>query len=249
VAADPPSVREVLVNLILNAVDALPSGGTILIRTWATAEGVHCAVRDNGTGMSAEVRQRVLEPFFTTKGVKSTGLGLSVNYGIIQRHGGDLMIDTEDGVGTTVTFRLPVARRGRRPAPAPVPALGAPLSVLVIDDEAHVRAVIADMLAEDGHRVSQAASGAEGLALCAAGELDLVLTDLGMRGMNGWDVARAVKESRPSTIVALITGWDEGLEPKADEPPRTDLILRKPVTQETLRDAVAQARALAAAHS
>ncbi len=248
VAADPPSIREVLVNLILNAVDALPSGGGIAIKTWATAEGVHCSVRDDGIGMSPEVRRRVLEPFFTTKGVKSTGLGLSVNYGIIQRHGGELTIDTEEGAGTTVTFRLPVAKRTRRPsAPAPAGAVS-PMHVLLIDDEADVRAVIADMIAEDGHRVTQASGGPEGLGVLAGdGRVDLVLTDLGMLGMNGWEVARAVKASYPTTVVGLVTGWDEGSGPKAMEPSHVDFILRKPTTQATLRDVIAQARALVSA--
>lgn len=244
-AADPPSIREVLVNLILNAVDALPAGGRISVRTWATNEGVHCAVSDTGIGMTPEVRRRVFDPFFTTKGVKSTGLGLSVNYGIIQRHRGYLTVDTEEGRGTTVTFRLPAAAKQlTHPGPAPVtPA--APLRVLLIDDDAAVRSVVADMLAGDGHAVVQSASGAEGLAqLANEARVDLVLTDLGMLGMNGWDVARAVRAASPSTIVGLITGWDEGLGPKADEPSSVDLIVRKPVTQETLRDVVAQTRAL-----
>jgi signal transduction histidine kinase/uncharacterized protein YigA (DUF484 family) len=250
VAADPPSIREVLVNLILNAVDALPSGGSIAIKTWATAEGVHCSVRDDGIGMSPEVRRRVLEPFFTTKGVKSTGLGLSVNYGIIQRHGGELTIDTEEGAGTTVTFRLPAAKRTPRPsAPAPV-GVGPPLHVLLIDDEVDVRSVIADMIVEDGHRVTQVSGGPEGLGVLGGdGRVDLVLTDLGMLGMNGWEVARAVKASYPTTVVGLVTGWDEGSGPKPIEPSHVDFILRKPLTQTTLRDVIAQARALLSARA
>jgi CheY-like chemotaxis protein len=250
VGADPPSVREVLMNLILNAVDALPSGGNIVLRTWASADGVHCSVRDDGIGMSPELRRRVLEPFFTTKGVKSTGLGLSVNYGIIERHGGELTIDTEEGVGTTVTFRLPVAkRRPRAPAPPP-PPVATPLRVLLVDDEADVRAVIADMLAEEGHRVTQASGGPEALGLLARdGGVDLVLTDLGMLGMNGWEVAHAVKTSYPSTVVGLVTGWDEGLGPKPVDPTEVDLVVRKPMTQATLRDMTAQARALVSSRS
>lgn len=251
VAADPPSIREVLVNLILNAVDALPAGGRVSVRTWATEAGVHCAVSDTGIGMSSEVRRRVFEPFFTTKGVKSTGLGLSVNYGIIQRHGGELTIDTEEGRGSAVTVRLPVAKRPPSPAPpAEPPASPPPLRVLLIDDDPRVRSVVADMLAIEGHRVVQAASGAAGLDELATGApIDLVLTDLGMRGMNGWDVARAVRAAYPSTVVGLITGWDEGLGPQPAEPGQVDLFVQKPVTQETLRDVVAQTRALASARA
>jgi len=251
VAADPPSVREVLVNLILNAVDALPAGGRVVVRTWATEAGVHCAVSDTGIGMSTEVRRRVFEPFFTTKGVKSTGLGLSVNYGIIQRHGGELTIDTEEGRGSTVTVRLPVAKRPPSPVPpAEPPAPPPPLRVLLIDDDPGVRSVVAEMLTIEGHRVVQAAGGTEGLDELAAGTpVDLVLTDLGMRGMNGWDVARAVRAAYPSTVVGLITGWDEGLGPQPREPGEVDLLVQKPVTQETLRDVIAQARALASARA
>jgi signal transduction histidine kinase/CheY-like chemotaxis protein len=247
-AADPPSVREVLVNLILNAVDALPRGGRVTVRTWATEDGVHCAVADDGVGMPAEVRRRVFEPFFTTKGVKSTGLGLSVAYGIIQRHGGELTVDTEEGGGTTVTFRLPkAARRPSAPPPAPGVPPSSRLRVLVIDDDAAVREVVADMLGEDGHAVLQAASGPEGLErLRGAERVDLVLTDLGMLGMNGWEVARAVQAAYPATVVGLLTGWDEELAPKPVEGSRVDLIVRKPVTQDTLRGVVAQTRALAA---
>jgi signal transduction histidine kinase/CheY-like chemotaxis protein len=248
-AADPPSIREVLVNLIFNAIDAMPAGGRLVIRTWADEAGVHCAVADTGIGMSAEVRRRVFEPFFTTKGVRATGLGLSVNYGIIQRHGGELTVDTEEGRGCTVTFRLPAARRAAPPAPAPpVPAAG--LRVLLVDDDAAVRSVVADMLAEDGHHVVQAADGRDGLdRLARDARVDLVLTDLGMLGMNGWEVARAVRTSYPGTIVGLITGWDEGLEPKSGESGQVDLIVRKPVTQQTLREVITQTRALAAVRS
>jgi GAF domain-containing protein/anti-sigma regulatory factor (Ser/Thr protein kinase) len=118
VAGDPPSLREVLVNLILNALDAMPDGGRITISTWVLEDGVYCRVSDTGIGMAPEVQQRALEPFFTTKGVKSTGLGLSVNYGILQRHGGELTIDSEQGRGTEVTLRLPAVRDTIPPAAA-----------------------------------------------------------------------------------------------------------------------------------
>lgn len=250
VAADPPSIREVLVNLILNAVDAMPGGGRIVLRTWAANGSVHCAISDTGIGMSSEVRRRVFEPFFTTKGVKSTGLGLSVNYGIIQRHGGELTIESGEGQGCTVTFRLPVAtRRTIRTVAAAEPPRPAALRVLLIDDDPAVRSVVADMLSEDGHRVAEASGGAEGLARLATSPVDLVLTDLGMVPMNGWEVARAVRAAYPSTVVGLITGWDEGFGPVPTEPGHVDLIVRKPLTQEMLRDVIAQTRALASVRS
>jgi CheY-like chemotaxis protein len=122
--------------------------------------------------------------------------------------------------------------------------------VLLIDDEVDVRSVIADMIVEDGHRVTQVSGGPEGLGVLGGdGRVDLVLTDLGMLGMNGWEVARAVKASYPTTVVGLVTGWDEGSGPKPIEPSHVDFILRKPLTQTTLRDVIAQARALLSARA
>jgi signal transduction histidine kinase len=109
VRGEPLALREVLVNLVVNAVEAMPDGGRVSVRTWADQDAVHCAVSDTGVGMSEDTRRRVLEPFFTTKGPRSTGLGLSVAYGTIERHGGGLSIDTAEGKGTTVTVTLPLA--------------------------------------------------------------------------------------------------------------------------------------------
>ncbi len=244
VAADPASIREVLVNLVLNAVDALPRGGRILIKTWLASEDVHCAVSDTGIGMSAEVQRRALEPFFTTKGLKSTGLGLSVNYGIIQRYGGELMLDSVEGRGTTVTFRLPMAGSLAQEAESPTTKTSpTPLRILLIDDEREVRTVMAAMLAEDGHDVAEAASGAEGLAQLEAGRrVDLVLTDLGMPEMTGWDVVRAIRAAYPWLRVGLLTGWGEAPPGEPDDRAGADFLLTKPVTQDKLRFALGQGR-------
>jgi GAF domain-containing protein/CheY-like chemotaxis protein len=244
VAAAPPAMREVFVNLILNAVDALPRGGRIMIKTWVADHRVHCAVSDTGTGMAAEIQRRVLEPFFTTKGLQSTGLGLSVTYGIIQRHGGDLRIESTEGQGATVTFYLPEVARQEEAAPAPKePTVTRALRILVIDDETDVRRVIADMLAAEGHQVVEAANGPDGLTRLAEGPpLDLVLTDLGMPGMTGWDVARAIKASHPRVCVGLHTGWGEPLHARPDDRGVVDFILPKPATREGLRAAIARTR-------
>jgi len=238
IAVDPASIREVLVNLILNAVDAMPDGGRIGISTRTADDRVVGAISDTGVGMAPEVHRRALEPFFTTKGVKSTGLGLSLSYGSIQRHGGELVIDSTEGQGTTVTFTLPVAPAGA--GTAAVPTVAAPIRprrIVLIDDDQEVCHVIAEMLEEDGHQVIEAASGAEGLArLAETPGVDLVLTDLGMPGMTGWDVARAIKTMHPSLLVGLVTGW--GAEPQArpEERAAVDFILPKPVTQVALRE-------------
>ena len=241
ISGDPASLREVLVNLVLNAVEALPNGGRILIRTWATSGRVYCSVTDTGVGMSAAVQERAVDPFFTTKGVKNTGLGLSVNYGIIQRHAGELAIESAPGQGTTVTFWLPSAQKLCEGETSPGPE-GKPIAarrILLIDDDAAVRHVVAELLAEDGHLLTEATSGAEGLARLASGPpVDLVLTDLGMPGMTGWEVARAIKASYPSLPVGLVTGWGEDPQGIPGDREAVDFVLAKPVTLDGLRSRI-----------
>jgi CheY-like chemotaxis protein len=193
---------------------------------------VHCAVSDTGAGMSDEVRQRALDPFFTTKGPKSTGLGLSVTYGIVQRHNGKLEIDSAPGRGTTVTITLP-ATGITTPASAVAvsPDLTAPshLRVLIVDDEPEVRSALADMLGTAGHTAFQAAGGREALAWLDAGQpVDLVLTDLGMPGMMGSEVARAIRGRWPHLKIGLMTGWDETEGLATDEISMVDFTLAKP---------------------
>jgi signal transduction histidine kinase len=235
--------REVATNLVLNAVDALPEGGRITIRTFVEGQWICLAVSDTGTGMSDEVRQRALEPFFTTKGPGSTGLGLSVNYGILKEHGGDLHIQTEKGRGTTITIRLPsagsVSSFGDQP-PATPQAFSRRL--LLIDDDERVREALVDMLVEEGHQVLKAAGGREGLRLLEEGAaVDLVVTDLGMPDMTGWEVARAIKARWPQVPVALLTGWSEAPDMAPEDAPAVARILTKPVTFEALQDLLAAA--------
>jgi signal transduction histidine kinase len=242
VRGEAASLREVLMNLVMNAIDALPGGGTITIRTWTQHGTVHCEVADDGTGMPPEVLERAMEPFFTTKGYQSTGLGLSVSYGAIQRHGGTLTIDSEPARGTRVAFQLPAVSGSATATERPAVPSVAPLRILVVDDEASVRSVVAEILGSEGHHVAQAASGPAGLAYLDAGErVDLVLTDLGMPGMTGWEVARGVKVRRPGVRVGLLTGWGERPVAKPEERVAADFVLAKPVTVEALRAAVASA--------
>jgi GAF domain-containing protein/anti-sigma regulatory factor (Ser/Thr protein kinase) len=234
-------IREVVTNLILNAVDALPHGGRIVISTRAEPDRVLVSVNDTGIGIPADVKRRVFEPFFTTKGVKRTGLGLAVAYGTVRRHAGQIMLDSAEGRGTTVTFWLPVAGEARAEAgPAAVPGkrLG---TILVIDDDPNVRELVAEALAAQGHSVTVAAGGREGLERFEAGRYDLVLTDLGMPDLNGWDVARAIKASRAGTPVLLLTGWADLVEPGAVS--GVEGILKKPFGLGALAAAVGEALA------
>lgn len=238
VAGEAPALREVVMNLIFNAIDALPTGGTIRIATWSADTWVFCAVADNGVGMNDEVRRRAHEPFFTTKGPKGTGLGLSVAHSIVQRHRGELSLRPNEPRGTVVTLRLPQAAPGAAATePASTPQ-GPPLRILIIDDELSVREALADSLAEDGHAVIQAASGPEGLARLADGiTVDVVVTDLGMPEMTGWDVARAVRTRYPGLPVGLVTGWAVALEISDEERRGVDFLIAKPYSMEALRAA------------
>ena len=233
-------IREVVANLILNAVDALPSGGSITIRSGVQGNRAVVSVKDTGVGMSDEVKRRVFEPFFTTKGVKSTGLGLPVAYGTIRRHGGEITVESAPERGTTVSFWLPLGTEGEtRAVAAPRPPDERRGTILVIDDEEAVRDLVADVLSGKGHAVAVAAGGREGVARFAAGAYDVVLTDLGMPDMTGWEVARQIKATHPTTPVLLITGWGDVMT----APPETvvDGVITKPFDVTRLTSAVDQA--------
>jgi signal transduction histidine kinase len=241
VAGNEAELREVLTNLIFNAVDAMPEGGTITLRTRADVEHVALEVSDTGIGMTDEVRQRCLEPFFSTKGERGTGLGLAMVYGIIQRHHGTLLIESEPGQGTSIIIRLPVQMeqkgevRGQdeeRPSRR--------LQILVVDDEPQVREVVTEYLTGDGHSVETATNGREGLEKFLAGWFDVVVTDQGMPEMSGDQLAGAIKRVAPKKPVILLTGFGDLMIAAGDRPSGVDIILSKPVTLNALRQALAK---------
>jgi signal transduction histidine kinase len=230
-------LRDLLINLIFNAVDAMPKGGTLTLRTQSDGSQVVLEVEDTGTGMTEEVRLRCLEPWFTTKGDKGTGLGLAMVYGITQRHAGVIDIRSKVGEGTTFTVRLPVqvATEGVIEAPATETRVR-PLHVLVVDDEPQVREFLADYLGIDGHRVEAAADGREGLAKFLAGQFDLAVVDLAMPELSGGQLTAIFKQLTPDMLVISLSGFGELLEGSSS----ADLTLSKPVTVEELRRAVAK---------
>jgi PAS domain S-box-containing protein len=223
-------IREALTNLIFNAVDAMPLGGLITVRCRAEGDAAVIEVADNGTGMSEEVQSRMFEPFFTTKGLSGTGLGLSMVYGIVTRHHGTIEVQSSIDTGTTVRMRFPVAVRSRPEAPDEPRARRANSArVLVVDDEAEIRGVLQDALTAAGHEVTTASSGAEAIALFRGGSFDVVLTDLGMAEVSGWDVARVVRDEGPSGIVlGLVTGWGATISEEMVTSHAVDFVLGKP---------------------
>ncbi len=243
VEGDAAALREAVTNLVLNAVDAMPKGGRLTVQTRLDGDRAVLVVADTGTGMSEPVRLKAHEPFFTTKGVKATGLGLSVAYGIVRSHGGELALDSREGRGTTVTLTLPRAVAATPAAgPLAVPRAGS-LRMLLVDDEDEVREALAEMLASHGHTVLTATGADEALArLDAEPDLDLVLTDLVMPGRTGWDVAAGVKARRPLVPVGLITGWGDTTDVDDARRAMVDFVVEKPVSVEALQEAVARVR-------
>ncbi|HEV7138985.1 MAG TPA: response regulator [Steroidobacteraceae bacterium] len=257
-------IRDALTNLIFNAADAMPDGGTLTLRTKrlvrqaqrephapaaeeTPAEMVCLEVADTGAGMSEEVRRRCLEPFFTTKGERGTGMGLAMVYGMAQRHGAQIEIDSAPGQGTTIRllFRaapLAADETGRQLA------LGLPvrpMRILIVDDDPLIIESLRETLRGDGHRVTAAEGGQAGIdafeAARASGEpFELVITDLGMPYVDGRRVAAAIKAASPSTPVVLLTGWGQRLIAESQVPPHVDRVVNKPPKMRELRAALAE---------
>ena len=253
-AADLPSImgadneiREALTNLIFNAVDAMPNGGPLVLRTRVARERgvVQVEVIDSGVGMDEDTRRRCLEPFFTTKGERGTGLGLAMVYGTMQRHSADCEIESAVGKGTTVrlSFAIPTTPAAGGAVSATASAVP-PQRILVVDDDPLVLKSLRDTLEADGHSVTTADGGQAGIdAFLAArsrgNAFPVVITDLGMPYVDGRRVSNAVKTAAPETILLLLTGWGQRLVADGDVPPHVDRVLSKPPKLRELREALA----------
>jgi PAS domain S-box-containing protein len=205
----PAQLREVLTNLVLNALDAMPTGGSLKISARAEApEWVAVAVTDTGTGIPEAVRGRIFDPFFTTKGEAGTGLGLSVSYSIVKRHGGEIRVESLEGRGSTFTILLPSGAEAEPTTPsAPGGAPHRQGHILLVDDDPQVLAILTETLKEDGHQVTPALDGQSALVAFSRGKPDLVLTNVGMAAVNGWELVERVRALDPTVPVVFITGW------------------------------------------
>ncbi|HLG93635.1 MAG TPA: response regulator [candidate division Zixibacteria bacterium] len=233
---------EVAANLITNAADALPNGGKIIVSTSQKEEEVFLSVRDNGTGMSPEVKSKIFFPFFTTKGKRGTGLGLSVAYGVITRHRGEIVVQSGEGKGSLFTLRFPASTpvpKKPEPAKSPVKKVGE-LAILVIDDDENIRNVLSEMLDFLGHKVASAQDGTEAFGHLDRAGFDLVITDLGMPGISGWEVARRAKEKNAKTPVMLVSGWGAQIDPARVREAGVDLVLNKPFHLDDVRRAISE---------
>jgi PAS domain S-box-containing protein len=267
IQGNPAEIREALTNLIFNAVDAMPQGGCLRVtgrvRDGQDDEGpawwpdvpvsqgsppgasgprwVELAVSDTGVGMTDEVRQRAFDPFFTTKGLHGTGLGLSVVYGIMERHGGRVQVTSTPGRGTTIVLQFRLASPDPEPPAPPAPSAVVPRRrILLVDDDPAVRHTLATLLRVSGQDVIEAESGAAGLRCLETTPVDLVVTDLGMPDVTGWEVARAAKARRPDLPVVLLTGWGDQVEGEAPALVRVDRVLTKPVPRRAMLAVIAE---------
>ena len=253
-------VREALINLVFNAVDAMPEGGVLTLRTRMAARSkalprqVSVEVADTGTGMDEDTRRRCLEPFFTTKGERGTGLGLAMVYGVAQRHGASIDIDSAPGRGTTVRLSFPVpavlpASSAEEPPPGPARRL----RILIVDDDPVLLRSLAETLELDGHHITAVGGGQAGIdAFRTAHEsrtpFEAVITDLGMPYVDGHKLADAVKAMSAATPVLLLTGWGKRLLADSETQPHIDAVLGKPPKVPELRAALGRLTS-ARAHS
>src|SRR5258707_6484835 len=230
-------LREALLNLVLNALDAMAGGGTLRIRTAATASEVSVEVSDTGTGMSEEVRERAFEPFFTTKGVHGTGLGLAEVYGIARRHRGRAEIESIPGEGTLVRLVFPAGTSDTTKRPALQHGARPPRRILLVEDHVDSREFMQQLLESDGHHVHSVRSLEEARARLDDDtfDLDVLVTDIGLPDGSGWDLVAFARKKRPSLRIGVVTGW----EPRNEQDPACDFTLRKPVGAADLLEEIA----------
>ena len=242
VAADESQLGEALTNLIFNAVDAMPEGGLITIRSYKRRGRAFLEICDTGCGMTEEIRRRCLEPFFSTKKGRGTGMGLPMVHGIVQRHNGTLEIGSVPGEGTTFVVGLqlakPVGREKKPPRIHEKPLK--PIRILFIDDDELARRVVTRCLMADTHTVETAASGEEGLRKFRKGKFDLLIVDRAIPEMSGDQVASEIKARDPEIPVIMLTGFGEFMADMGELPPGVDKIVNKPVSLDGLREALAK---------
>ena len=249
-------IRDALTNLVFNAVDAMPSGGTLWMRSLrqrreGADDRVSIEVSDTGVGMDEETRRRCLEPFYTTKGERGTGLGLAMVYGMVQRHSAEIEIESKAGIGTTIRLSFPAHTASIVTAEQSADATGVivRLRILLVDDDPVLIKSLRDTLEEDGHVVTATHGGQAGIdafskALGRSEPFDVVITDLGMPHVDGRKVAAAIKGLSSSTPVILLTGWGQRLLAEQEKPENVDQVLSKPPRLAELRPALARLAAL-----
>jgi len=234
IMCNPVELREIFINFIINALDAMPVGGNISFSTWSVDDSVFVGISDTGEGMSEDVMKNVFDPFFTTKSPEGTGLGMSMAYGIITRHGGSVEVKSELGKGSTFTLQFPIATKAVSPIEAPEPeTTEKALHILTVDDEEAIGSMLNEVLSSSGHKVETVDNGADAIDLIKSEDYDLVLCDLVMPDVSGADVIKFINESKKRSKIGLITGWG-GKQAPIEDGMHVDFIVRKPFDFEEL---------------
>ncbi|MDR4497719.1 MAG: response regulator [Candidatus Scalindua sp.] len=232
VSGNSTELREVILNIINNSLDAMPEGGRLTLRTCKKDDRVIMSISDTGEGMGEDVLKNIFDPFFTTKSPKGTGLGMSVSYGIIKRHGGKIEVISRIGKGSTITIRLPVSNNTSNLYATDVTQKQEPgvmnLNILVVDDEQAVCELLVEFLSQEGHKVKSVCCGSEAIKLLKMDSFDLVLCDLVMPDISGRGVIKILDTLDKRPKVGLITGWSEKIQPSYKEDLKVDFIVKKP---------------------
>lgn len=230
-------LREILTNLVLNAVDAMPDGGLLTLASRKLKDEVLIEICDSGTGMTEEVQRKIFDPFYTTKGVGNSGLGLSVSWNLINRYGGDIQVRSQPGKGSSFQLRIP--GDGTSDEEASI-LRSAPDRVshrlLLVDDDKEVLRLLRDMIRLSGHKVIATHDGQEALKIIETEEIDVVLTDLGMPVVSGWEIAKRAKQKNPAMPVILLTGWGVQYEKEDLADQGIDMVLSKPLGYDKLQE-------------
>jgi PAS domain S-box-containing protein len=237
-AINASDLREILTNLLFNALDAMPQGGVISFRSIVQGEHVVLEVGDTGVGMSKDVAEKIFDPFFTTKGIGNSGLGLSVSWSLISRYGGDIQVKSKPGKGTTFIIKVARAEAAKTEAASKSIDEVCCYQLLLVEDDMEILNLLRDMLRFKGHRVVAVSDSQKALDLINTSHFDLVLTDLGMPVVSGWEVAKAAKSKNPKLPVVMITGWGDQYEDTDLEGKGVDLILAKPLSWEKLMNSI-----------
>ncbi len=231
ILCNPTELREVFTNIINNALDAMPDGGSISFSTWSIENDVFVSIRDIGEGMSEEVKKNIFDPFFTTKLPMGSGLGMSTAYGIITRHGGKIAVESEKGKGTIFTLQFQAGNKVDNIEELPEPEQNIQsksLNILVVDDEVGICKLLNEFLSEKNHKVKTVDNGTDAIKLLSKEHFDLVLCDLLMPDVNGYDVIKALDNLDKKPKIGIITGWAEKLDLLKEENMKVDLIAKKP---------------------
>ncbi|MBU4443956.1 MAG: response regulator, partial [Candidatus Marinimicrobia bacterium] len=240
ILGDSSDLRNAFTNIIFNAIDAMPNGGILLIKTEQMNNYIHVNFKDTGIGMTEETIERIFDPFFTTKGVLGTGLGMSELYGIIKRHNGKINVLSEAGNGTTIKIRFPSAKQSVEKISAATVAQTNTFSIYIIDDEEYILEMLRDFLSDLGHTIHTNTDPRQALADIKKNPFDIVITDLGMPGISGLELAEKIKSINPRIQVILISGWALNLN-ESDLENRVDFVLNKPFSFEKITFTLSEA--------